>query len=90
MRYLARCDGPLRELDQLRAPMAAVLDFFVHQKKELERYRTKYGDLSDSEHDDVESEPVENGDVEELDEESDDEPTNASDAGSELSDTEQE
>ncbi|KAI6785892.1 Adenylate cyclase-like protein [Emericellopsis cladophorae] len=45
VRYLARCDGPLHELNQLRAPMSAVLDFFVQQKKELERYRALYGDL---------------------------------------------
>lgn len=45
MRYLAKCDGPLRELNQLRAPMASVLDFFVQQKKELDRYRETYGEL---------------------------------------------
>jgi hypothetical protein len=48
MRYLAKCDGPLRELNQLRAPMASVLDHFVQQKKDLERYRAIYGDLPSS------------------------------------------
>ena len=28
--------------------MGAVLDFFIHQKKELERYKEKYGDLPGS------------------------------------------
>jgi adenylate cyclase len=50
MRYLAMCDGPLTELNQLRAPMASVLDYFVQQRNELDRYREKYGDLSDDGH----------------------------------------
>ncbi len=63
MRYLAKCDGPLHELDQLRAPMAAVVDFFVQQKKELERYRAAYGELPPL---DTESGQVEDlGEVEE-------------------------
>lgn len=35
----------IRELNELRAPMASVLDVFVQQREELERYRRKYGAL---------------------------------------------
>ncbi|CAH0048025.1 unnamed protein product [Clonostachys solani] len=47
MRHLARGEGTLRELNDLRGPMSAILDYFVQQKRELERYKDKYGDLSD-------------------------------------------
>jgi adenylate cyclase len=49
MRHLAIGGGALRELNQLRAPMAAVFDYFLKQKEELERYKQKYGELSDAE-----------------------------------------
>ena len=42
--------------------MASILDFFLNQQKELERYKTKYGPLEPSE----ENESHENR-VEELD-----------------------
>lgn len=38
----------MRELNDLRGPMASILDYFVQQKRELERYKDKYGDLSNS------------------------------------------
>lgn len=49
MRHLAIGGGALRELNQLRAPMAAVFDYFLKQKEELERYKQKYGELDESE-----------------------------------------
>jgi adenylate cyclase len=48
MRHLAIGGGTLRELNQLRAPMAAVFEAFRAQKEELERYRQKYGELDDN------------------------------------------
>ncbi|KAM0514663.1 hypothetical protein ACHAPE_006659 [Trichoderma viride] len=47
MRHLAIGGGTLRELNQLRAPMAAVFEAFMAQKEELERYKQKYGELDD-------------------------------------------
>lgn len=47
MRHLAIGGGTLRELNQLRAPMAAVFEAFMAQKEELERYKQKYGELED-------------------------------------------
>ena len=49
MRHLAIGGGALRELNQLRAPMAAVFDYFLKQKEELDRYKQKYGELDDTE-----------------------------------------
>ena len=49
MRHLAIGGGTLRELNQLRAPMSQIFDIFQQQTRELERYRQKYGELSDSE-----------------------------------------
>lgn len=46
MRHLARGGGTIRELNDLRGPMSMVLDFFVNQQQELERYRQKYGSLA--------------------------------------------
>ena len=48
MRHIAIGGGVLRELNDLRAPMASVLDFFVNQQKELEQYRKMYGALPQS------------------------------------------
>lgn len=45
MRYIAKANGPLKELNQLRGSMDEILDFFVKQKEELERYKSKYGEL---------------------------------------------
>lgn len=49
MRHLAKGSGVLRELNDLRGPMAGILDHFVQEKKRLERYKAKYGDLSSPE-----------------------------------------
>lgn len=46
MRHLAMGKGKIKELDDLRGPMAAVLDVFMAQQKELERYRQQFGALS--------------------------------------------
>lgn len=90
MRYLAKCDGPLTELNQLRAPMASILDFFVQEKKELERYRAMYGPLPSNESAVPEIEDADDrddkehdGEIEEIDE------SHQDDAGSDSSDTEQ-
>lgn len=48
MRHLARGRGVLRELDDLRGPMASVFDYFARQQRQLGRYHAKYGALSDS------------------------------------------
>ncbi|PHH89593.1 hypothetical protein CDD83_5706 [Cordyceps sp. RAO-2017] len=48
MRHLAMGGGTLRELDDLRAPMEDVLEFFVQQKRELDMYRERYGALPHS------------------------------------------
>ena len=45
MRHIAIGGGVLRELNDLRAPMAGILDFFVQQQKELQQYRRMYGAL---------------------------------------------
>jgi adenylate cyclase len=45
MRHLARGGGVLRELNDLRGPMGSVLDFFVRQREELERYKQRFGEL---------------------------------------------
>ncbi|KAM0254800.1 hypothetical protein ACHAQJ_006399 [Trichoderma viride] len=50
MRHLAIGGGALRELNQLRAPMAAVFAAFLKQKDELDRYKQKFGELDDDEH----------------------------------------
>lgn len=56
MRHLATGSGVLRELNDLRAPMASVLDHFVKEKKKLEKYRARYGDISSDESSDSEDE----------------------------------
>lgn len=85
MRYLAKCEGPLKELNQLRAPMASVLDYFVQQQKQLERYRLKYGDLPDSESNGSAVEEVDDGAGGGADDEAD-----GADAVTEGSETEHE
>lgn len=54
MRHLAIGGGVLRELNDLRAPMAAILDFFVQQKNELAQYKAMYGELPDGDDDENE------------------------------------
>nr|AAY79378.1 adenylate cyclase [Fusarium proliferatum] len=62
MRHLATGGGPIKELEDLQGPMAAILDMFMAQRKELERYRRKYGVLpspssSEDEDDDDDDDP---------------------------------
>lgn len=49
MRHLAIGGGALRELNQLRAPMAAVFEYFLKQKEELDRYKERFGEINDDE-----------------------------------------
>lgn len=69
--------GILRELDELRAPMDAVIDFFVQQKRELDLYRKKYGALPHSdgeeeeEEEEVDSEETQTKQKEDEDEDED-------------------
>lgn len=49
MRYLATGGGTLRELNQLRAPMSQIFEIFAQQRRELERYRERFGPLPESE-----------------------------------------
>lgn len=72
MRHLASGGGVLQELNELRAPMASVLDFFVKQKADLARYKAKYGDLSSSSGSD-DDDDGEDDEEEEEEEEDDDE-----------------
>lgn len=37
--------GPLNTLDDLRAPIASVLDAFQQQMAELQRYKARYGSM---------------------------------------------
>ncbi|KAM0563943.1 hypothetical protein ACHAPJ_000151 [Fusarium lateritium] len=45
MRHLAIGGGAIKELEDLKGPMSAILDQFMAQNKELARYRKKYGVL---------------------------------------------
>lgn len=57
MRYLVYGDGgPLQALNELRAPMALVFEYFAKQKEELDQYKKLYGEL-----------PKDGGEVKELD-----------------------
>ncbi|KAJ2973629.1 hypothetical protein NQ176_g6495 [Zarea fungicola] len=47
MRHLAKGNIVLRELNELRAPMAAIFDHFKQQQDELARYKALYGPLPD-------------------------------------------
>lgn len=68
MRHLAIGRGVLRELNDLRGPMSAVLDHFVAQDRELERYKKKFGalalDSSSEEDEEYEEEEYEESDTE--------------------------
>jgi adenylate cyclase len=59
--------------------MADVLDYFIKQKKELERYRRKYGELNESDRAD-----------DEVDDDGDDNSDDDGDDDSDESDSEQE
>ncbi len=48
MRHIAMGGGQITSLDDLRTPMAVVLDNLAIQLAELERYKAKFGDLTDS------------------------------------------
>ncbi|KAL2207233.1 PP2C-domain-containing protein [Sarocladium strictum] len=56
MRHMATGSGVLRELNDLRAPMASVLDHFAKEQKKLAKYRARYGDISSDESSDSEDE----------------------------------
>ncbi|KAJ3491553.1 hypothetical protein NLG97_g5571 [Lecanicillium saksenae] len=47
MRHLAKGNIVLKELNELRAPMAAIFDHFKQQQDELARYKALYGPLPD-------------------------------------------
>lgn len=47
MRHLAIGGGTLRELNQLRAPMAQIFSVFAEERDELARYRQKFGPLTE-------------------------------------------
>ncbi|KAJ2906050.1 adenylate cyclase [Zalerion maritima] len=47
LRHMAMGKGPISELNDLRAPMAAILDAFSSQMDELQRYRNMYGPIQD-------------------------------------------
>jgi hypothetical protein len=53
---MATGSGVLRELNDLRAPMASVLDHFAKEQKKLAKYRARYGDISSDESSDSEDE----------------------------------
>ncbi|KAF3061462.1 Adenylate cyclase [Daldinia childiae] len=46
MRHIAMGSGQITSLDDLRTPMAVVLDNLAAQLAELERYKARYGDLT--------------------------------------------
>lgn len=45
MRHIAVGGGKFKELEELRGPMSAILDTFMAQQKELERYKQQFGPL---------------------------------------------
>lgn len=45
IRHLAIGHAAVTDIDQLRAPMAAVISGLADQMRELERYKAKYGPL---------------------------------------------
>lgn len=98
MRYNAKCDGPLTDINQLRGPMSAILDHFMQQQNELARYRELYGPLPSQPAGSSSTLPAasptglgitEVGDEDGNDKEDDVGGTDGSDADSEGSDTEQ-
>ncbi|KAF5623197.1 adenylate cyclase [Fusarium sp. NRRL 52700] len=65
MRHLATGGGPIKELEDLQGPMTAILDMFMAQRKELERYRRKYGALPSSSSSEDEDDDDDDPDTEE-------------------------
>ncbi|KAK3329296.1 phosphatase 2C-domain-containing protein [Apodospora peruviana] len=59
-RHMAMGQGPITSLNDLRAPMSAVLGTFAAQLAELERYKARFGELDDD-YDHHEVEEVEEG-----------------------------
>lgn len=55
MRHIAMGGGQINTLDDIRMPMATVLDNLTVQLAELERYKAKYGDLASSDGEDDDS-----------------------------------
>lgn len=60
MRHLATGGGIIKELDELRGPMSDILEELTAQRKELERYKKRYGKLpsphsSDDDQDDYDT-----------------------------------
>lgn len=49
MRHIAMDRGPITELDDLRAPMASILDSVAAQLEELKLYKARFGELKDHE-----------------------------------------
>lgn len=49
MRHLAAGGGPINRLDDLRAPMSAVLDKLAEHLSELHRYKAKFGEIDELE-----------------------------------------
>ncbi|KAI1259273.1 protein phosphatase 2C [Xylariaceae sp. FL1019] len=58
LRHLALGGGPIKQLEDLRTPMAVILGHVAKQMAELERYKARYGPLdnSDDEGSDTEQE----------------------------------
>lgn len=48
MRHLAGGGGTIKQLNDLRGPMQAVLDHFLAQNDELARYKAQFGALPPS------------------------------------------
>lgn len=80
MRFLARGpqEQPLKDFSEMSGPMSLVLDSFVKDLRKLQRYKEKFGELSDSEASDVEDSTY----AEEVDESFEDSVRHSSDGGS--------
>ena len=49
LRHMAIGNGPIRTLNDLRAPISEVLTMFQSQMVELQRYRARFGYMEDME-----------------------------------------
>lgn len=47
MRHLVSGSGPITKLEDLRAPMTDVLDSLADQLAELQRYKARFGEITD-------------------------------------------
>lgn len=56
MRHLAIGGGPITRLDDLRTPMSVILDNLAIQLAELERYKARYGPLTEEDESSVDDE----------------------------------